>query len=325
VSALVRTASWSLSVTATKRDGTATAGSAARGYESASTSPPTPGTPGAAVSAATLAKATAPNDGSYWITDLAARDGVTNWQLFTVQLGSSARTSTRDLNITWRGHGEPTPGYPTALYVWNTQTSSWDQLASQDAGQDTTLAMKRGATDTACLRCHSGTTPSGVTMPASVTNVGATWSNATSGDLHGDRAGTGWSGSLVAPYTRGFPAIRCETCHDPHGSANLFHIPETVNGKSGISVTSGSGLQALCGACHQGAVVDWHQACNDCHNDDYGTNHWGDSSYVTPGPSSDCSSCHRHGATFTHPDKNCHGCHLNTRVGFPPADWSSAF
>jgi hypothetical protein len=136
--------------------------------------------------------------------------------------------------------------------------------------------------------------PSGVVMPSGVSNIGAVWGPGTPASFHGAYLPSGgFGGGLITQYTRGqAPDIACRTCHDPHGSANLYHIPATVQGTSGIAVTSGASVQSLCAACHTGTVASWHQQCADCHSSGHGT--------ASPTAGSDCLQCHGHQKSFVH-------------------------
>lgn len=184
-----------------------------------------------------------------------------------------------------------------------------------------------------CLACHDGTGASGVSMPSSMTSVASVWTTGTLSDLHGPRAGTGFSGTLKPGWTRGQAAIPCATCHDEHGSDNLYHIKSDVSGTSGIVVRNGSELRNLCAACHAGTVASWHQPCYDCHNvsgghGGSGLDANGSTNSVTPsfkinypGATSDCLLCHNHGSkTYVGSRKSpgiqdvrttgsCHTCH----------------
>ena len=138
------------------------------------------------------------------------------------------------------------------------------------------------------------------------------WSNSPASDYHGARPGTGFSGTLVAPYIRGGSAVPCADCHDRRrGAPNRNNIRSTVNGLSGVSITDGNSLKSLCTACHKGAAADWHQTCiTQCHADPPPTDtHPGFGLDRIPGDGADCSACHGHGKSFTHTGTclNCHG------------------
>jgi hypothetical protein len=106
-----------------------------------------------------------------------------------------------------------------------------------------------------CLACHDGSPPAGITMDPNMINIASAYFNK---DQHGNQDGaTGSSiskGYKKVPWTTqadydsgknptdNYAAIQCTTCHDGHGSDNLFHLktsidvggwPMKVGGKSG--------------------------------------------------------------------------------------------
>jgi len=118
--------------------------------------------------------------------------------------------------------------------------------------------------DSFCLTCHQYSF-SGGTIEA--INFSST------GDKHGLRqnAAGGSQGNRLAPYTvdgsTGTPFtesinyyLSCMDCHEPHGSSNMALLRSTVNGKTGIVVTTGTQMANFCTACHAAG----HQAGNDC-------------------------------------------------------------
>ena len=290
-----------LSLTLTTNNGSVSPVGLSAGWESAGSLPPTVASLGTPVTAAQLAK-TATTDGTYWRTDLATADRSWNWQV--AQYSVPTRNAAKNLLLQWTGHGEPTVGYPVALYLWNFKTSSWDQVANAPTPTDTLYASVQEDVSAAfCLRCHNGSTPAGITMPTTVKNVGAFWGS--TGDAHGDGSSqlSGYSsGGLAAGYSRASSGIPCATCHDPHGSDNLDHIAAVVNG-SHVTVHIRADFKNLCATCHTGGAYAWHQACNDCHTnpDSHG---W----LPRMDESQDCLACHSHGATYTHPTAgaSCH-------------------
>jgi hypothetical protein len=129
-------------------------------------------------------------------------------------------------------------------------------------------------------------------------NIATAWSS-TTGDVHGAAAGTG-TGGLAPEYKRGNAAIPCGTCHDTHGNSNLYHLRNTINGRTGISATTNNAIGNACYACHTGDASAWHAECNGCHNQD----HWG-GPVIASG--AECASCHKHSKKWIHP-ATCHGC-----------------
>jgi hypothetical protein len=134
------------------------------------------------------------------------------------------------------------------------------------------------ATDEMCLACHAGTgrTLAGATPPLLVDWTGPY------GDRHGEAAGNGYGGTLLAPYQRQQPAMTCATCHVDHASENPFLLAATVNDSpvpAGAIARNGVGAERLCESCHEGAR---HARCAECHVTD-------------PKPAgSACFSCHGH-------------------------------
>ncbi|HSK48459.1 MAG TPA: hypothetical protein VLA05_10735, partial [Coriobacteriia bacterium] len=287
-----------LGVRLTLQDGSLATAAVANAWQSTG-SAPTPAGPGSVVVAASTQIAA--KDGDYWITDLATTDRNTNWQLAEVQLTESARKSVHNVFVEWVGHGEPTATYPTSLYLWNFETNAWDVKASGQAATDLAFNAEEEQTDNSfCLKCHDGTAPSGVTLPAGSRDIATAWT-ATTGDVHGAAVGSGnYQSGLSPEYKAGQPAIPCGTCHDSHGTGNLYHLRSTINGKSGISAATGSTVESACRACHTGDAGVWHQSCNDCHFDP-------ESHVSAPyvGAGQDCASCHSHAKTWSHP-ASCH-------------------
>jgi len=273
----------------------------AAGWASASAeaSKPTPFSPGTPVPATTLDDADT-NNGVYWQTDAATVDGEWNWQLMRFDLGTDALSTLKAISVVWDGHGEPTAGYPTAVFLWNPTTNQWVELNRFTSGTDRTVSVERRAlADGFCLACHDGTPPSGVVYPSGLRNVGASWS-AGGADFHGAGSGTGLGSAIASPYVRGQSAINCGACHESHGNANVYHFPTIINGVSGISVPGVTAASAavVCAACHVTAggttyslVDEYHKGCVQCHRSEHGQ--W---SFV----GTDCLSCHKHGGTWDH-------------------------
>jgi len=180
-----------------------------------------------------------------------------------------------------------------------------------------------------CLKCHDQSTyllgelrppwfrlyQIGTTAP----NYEAIWSVPSipyASNFHGDKAAVGEFqspsrpalfniererdyGGLVKPYTRNMSAIPCATCHDEHGSSQLMHIKEIVNGKP-VNIAGGSNMLSLCEACHKRRGISQAHILNcqgtACHPE------------ALPGPgmtlevmnnypnapASDCNKCHNH-------------------------------
>jgi Zn finger protein HypA/HybF involved in hydrogenase expression len=61
--------------------------------------------------------------------------------------------------------------------------------------------------------------------------------------------------------------------HDPHGSSNVYHLKDTVNGVSGLTILDPKGhsevenQEAWCAACHMIRSHEWRGShCIDCHS-----------------------------------------------------------
>ncbi len=225
---------------------------------------------------------------TYWITDMGSADRSWNRQVAKFTLSPLQSASLRGVSVDWTGHGEPTAGYPTQLYLWNFKTADWEFKTSASAGTDMSFSLGADPKDEQfCLKCHDGSAPSGVTVPSGVTNISANW-GASGRDAHGDRNNT---------------AIACQTCHDAHGSASLYHVPAQVNGTPVATITTSNQTKYLCVACHPGTAWNWHQGCNDCHNDPEAH-----SSMPNIDDAQDCLACHGHGKAWAHPAPGP-GCH----------------
>jgi predicted CXXCH cytochrome family protein len=176
-----------------------------------------------------------------------------------------------------------------------------------------------------CNRCHDNVPPSGTAIPLGLTDIADSYTR----DFHGEGAGSpSWTeydinfntydrtkAPLKAPFGWGADAITCQVCHDQHGSANVFHFNETVNGKA-VSVTSSSGQDAysLCSSCHTGTVDDFHAECLSCHGD---WSHDLGAPYSFAGRA--CFDCHRHGRENWRPydnpgDCSMYDCHPSYRT-----------
>lgn len=290
--------------------GSVTTITASAGFESAGPSAaPVPTAPGTAVSGATLASIST-SDASYWRTNLTAVDRNWNWQVikFTPSVAQRARIS--ELRVAFDGYGEPSTGYTTKIAIWNAASGSWEGTVSVTAaGTRRTLGLSKASVPNAeCLTCHDGAMPAGVSSSATLKNIAQSWGATGTPSLHGAyRASSGFGGTLIPEYKRNVaPDIACATCHDPHGSASVYHFPLTVKDKTGISVPAGTSTENFCSACHVGSADVYHASCLNCHRSE-GHGVW---SFA----GSDCLACHRHGGTWDHAANdptyyNDNGCH----------------
>lgn len=271
-------------------------------------STPTPTEPGTPASAGAVAAAAAV-DRTYWSTGLATGDREWNRQVFRFDLGPRGLSAISELRLDWTGHGEPTPGYETSVYLWDYEAAVWVPVKTWNPlGTDSSAARHVSAVpDSFCLRCHSGTFPAGVSAGADPPKpIASGWTTATPSDFHGPRAGSGSSvssGGLDA-YSRG-DAVACATCHDPHGSANPYHLPRYVNAVDTSDTAGANSPAAACATCHTGGTSAWHAGCISCHAS-LGPNH------ADPGvdfsSKADCLSCHGHSKPYIHAC-GASGCH----------------
>lgn len=300
----------------TYADSTVTTHLSVAGWESASPEAfkPTPTSPGSPAESQDLGGMSSSDD-VYWRTDLATTDQEWNWQLMRFDLGADALEVLQGLALKWEGHGEPTTGYPAALYVWDPATDDWTQVSRKQMSTDETVqAEYRSVATTFCLKCHDGVAPEGVVVPATVKNIAATWS-APTGDFHGAGSGPGFGDTgLKDPYVRGQGPIGCTTCHDTHGSSSLYHVPEVVNGQAVAPIT-GNNMAALCRTCHVGNTYNWHLNVGCwCHYVPLWEPTYHDAAFDL-NDSIDCLQCHGHGKASTHPAVDCEDCHNSAPRG----------
>jgi predicted CXXCH cytochrome family protein len=176
-----------------------------------------------------------------------------------------------------------------------------------------------------CITCHDGTTPAGVTMSANMENIAVDWFSG--GAQHGAEPGnTGTKlskGYKKVPWTsqanfdagrepdNPYAALPCTTCHDAHGSDNIFHLKTSIT-VAGIQMTTG----ALNGNFSNNPEVDGQTTyilpCTggngdpDCANNPGGSQdifHWGAwcsfchtmSNHPAQQLTDSCNSGHKHG------------------------------
>lgn len=289
--------------------------------------------------------------GTTWRTDYYAApntgDGKYNYQMLKFVISKTA-AKIYSLKIAWQGWGEPSPGYPTTLNIWNFAQSRWDQIYSGVIGVNTGASTEKYVSfEPFCYKCHAGTRPAGVqlgTVPvglqqgASNKNIQSTFTS----DMHGGGSGqqtasgyandyTSWSfagavsgGTIGGAYARANAALPCNDCHDTHGSNSVYHFREHINGDINQDLTNypngnkvptaeyadNASMLHFCQSCHVGTLRQFHGACLDCHIA-------GDNWEHTPAPTADdfgraCISCHYHGATYP-AHGACH-CYLNNSV-----------
>lgn len=104
--------------------------------------------------------------------------------------------------------------------------------------------------------------------------------------------------------TGGAATSDCKSCHDPHGTTNLYMVKTTINGKT-ISFTNlSSGFVKT--------VAPFDGLCQVCHT---ATSHFRSGQAMDGHPTRNCLSCHGHkgGAFAFQPVTACDSCH-----GYPP-------
>lgn len=114
---------------------------------------------------------------------------------------------------------------------------------------------------TFCLVCHDNAPPAGVTMSPNLVNIASAYN---SSDQHGRIAGNnGANGYMKAPWQdvvangdgtwanselpNPYAALQCTTCHDGHGTDNIFHLKTsiTVRGQQmAVGGGPGSGFES---------------------------------------------------------------------------------
>lgn len=75
------------------------------------------------------------SDDSRWVTELATAENNYDSQIFhfdLTELVSTPGVTINSLNLTWEGYGEPYIGYTTDISFWNWQTTSWEEVISQE-------------------------------------------------------------------------------------------------------------------------------------------------------------------------------------------------
>jgi hypothetical protein len=269
----------------------------------ANTTMPTPSAPGTQANSAQKS-AVAAQDSSRWTTDLVSAEGAFNYQMYKFVLDESP-SYVCSLSLSWAGYGEPTPNHEVSTYLWNFTTLSWDQVESKNVGSEERLnILKYTDFQPFCNKCHDNAPPSGVVMGTTI-NIASTYSD----DLHGGSSGSlGYTrGSIKGPYQRGNSPLPCIDCHDPHGSSNVYHLRENLNGETGKSVAdtalaNNSQLISQCQSCHSGTTSDFHNGCLNCHNSDHNVS----SAAKQPDFSQPCINCHKHGSVFVHSTNTCH-------------------
>ena len=160
-----------------------------------------------------------------------------------------------------------------------------------------------------CLTCHDSTIPPGVTMPGNMVEIASNYLASNGADQHGNGDGSTGSttskGPLKRPWTdvdgndpsQNYAAIPCTTCHDQHGSPNIFHLKESITvagqqlttGSTKAGVLDGVGVSTTYTLPDNGSgqtFLEWGGWCTFCHT-------MGAHTGVTEATT--CNSAHVHG------------------------------
>ena len=251
--------------------------------------------------------------------------GSVTWSSAPLACTSCHAEVNRPASTAAQGGSAHDPIFADARAAVPEQTTCWSchDAATQPAahlGGDPKL-VDPAAMSAVCVSCHSGqgqvlhrASPADERTPPMLLG----WTDAVRGDFHGARAGTGYGGTLKAPYVRGQPPLPCTACHAGHASRNAFLVAEEVNGRDVPAATvdrHGVGAEALCEACHEG---ERHAGCLGCHAGDpqpagtacftchghegirYFPSPYVEGPHDEPAGNRDCSHCH--GAWLPGPD-----------------------
>ncbi len=71
------------------------------------------------------------DDGNRWVTEEATSDGDYDSQLYKFYIDETESTVSQ-LDLKWNGYGETETGYSTYFYIWDYNSSNWEQLDSND-------------------------------------------------------------------------------------------------------------------------------------------------------------------------------------------------
>jgi len=147
-----------------------------------------------------------------------------------------------------------------------------------------------------CTTCHDDAFPtSAQTEPFAPAPLGPGLINVKEAfywgtDSKADQMGDATSGASLDPamgYTVGEPALPCETCHDPHGSVNPFHLRTKVYSKDRSTFKEGLIVIKIAGGGY-----DFRYFCNACHDESNMGNGKNLPTNCTGG------NCHFHGGAF---------------------------
>jgi hypothetical protein len=133
----------------------------AEAWQSSST--PSPAAPGT-VATPGQKSALASFDSSRWTTSLVVTDNTYNYQMYRFKVTQDPG-SLKQVDVSWRGYGEPTSGYNVEFYFWNFSTNSWENLSSFFAPTEVNNTASRSlqamdrpgrGAENLCTACHQG-------------------------------------------------------------------------------------------------------------------------------------------------------------------------
>lgn len=140
-----------------------------------------------------------------------------------------------------------------------------------------------------CLDCHDGSFPPSITPPTTALDDIATSYQT---DAHGKGNGSPKLKTGTNYFAIG-DVIPCMTCHEPHGSTNLFHLRTKVYGKDGVTqipADARTGLTPLdpiqVTTLNNVLLTNGYYFCNTCHTSSMGSG------------KSNCFGCHYHSTRF---------------------------
>ena len=105
---------------------------------------PTPNSPGTLSTYANYVK-TMVKDSTYWITNLSGTEGGYDSQVYKIHKDLTGIQNPK-YTVNWSGHGDAGSDKNVNLFIWNTLSSGWDQLAQQHCSSDCDLTSNATGT-----------------------------------------------------------------------------------------------------------------------------------------------------------------------------------
>jgi predicted CxxxxCH...CXXCH cytochrome family protein len=175
-------------------------------------------------------------------------------------------------------------------------------LAAPYKGNFTTTGHGQFAASNQCTTCHDANSAHiagslGVNMRLLLAN-----DNTLCSSCHNGTTAPQESTHVLDKNATPTPSL-CKSCHDVHGTTNVYMIRTTINSVA-ISFTNTSTAFVQTAAPYQGL-------CQVCHTL---TNHYKAGQALDGHPTRNCLGCHRHNAAYAfQPSTACDSCH-----GYPP-------